>query len=170
MDTSDIPNKNVIYNFVGIGHTLQSSHSTGSTGVSRDGDVIVAFSTSAYFRYIQITLQRQGFCGGLDSLEMNLAQILLSHGVRDKICMTRKIVSDEEAVSLRLTFGFGQIQRKSLQLNWQLNKITMPGINTKSFAKLPPKSKEQLMIIFEAAIQFTLQWYKDSFSDHEQNI
>ena len=46
----------------------------------------------------------------------------------------------------------------------------MPGINTKSFAKLPPKSKEQLMILFEAATQFTLQWYKDSFSDHEQNI
>ena len=106
MDTSDIPNKNVIYNFVGIGHTLLSSHSTGSTGVSRDGDVSVAFSTSAYFCYIQITLQRRGFCGGLDSLEMNLTQILLSHGVRDKIRMTRKIVSDEEAVSLHLAFGF----------------------------------------------------------------
>ena len=47
---------------------------------------------------------------------------------------------------------------------------SMPSINTKSFAKLPPKSKEQLMIIFEAATQFTLQWYKDSFSDHEQHI
>ena len=68
MDTSNIPNKNVIYNFVGIGHTLLSSHSTGSTGVSRDGDVIIAFSTSAYFRNIQITLQWRGFCGGLDSL------------------------------------------------------------------------------------------------------
>ena len=107
MDTSDIPNKNVIYNFVGIGHMLLSSHSTGSTGVSRDSDIIVAFSISAYFGNIQITQQRRGFCGGLDSLEMNLAQILQSHSVRDKIHITRQIVSNEEAVSLRLAFGFG---------------------------------------------------------------
>ena len=46
----------------------------------------------------------------------------------------------------------------------------MPSINTKSFTKLPPKSKEQLMILFEAATQFTLQWYKNSFPDHERNI
>ena len=96
MDTSDLPNTNVIYDFVGIGHTVLSPHSTGFNGVSRDDDVIVAFSTSAYFRNMQITLQKRGFCGGLDSLEMNVAQMLLMHGVRDKIRLTEEIVSDEE--------------------------------------------------------------------------
>ena len=62
MDTSDIPNNNVIYNFVGIGHMLLSSHSTGSMGISRDGDVIVAFSTSAYFCSMQITPQKPRLC------------------------------------------------------------------------------------------------------------
>jgi hypothetical protein len=170
IDTSDLPNTNVIYDFVGIGHTVLSLHSTGSNGISRDDDVIVAFSTSAHFRNMQITLQKRGFCGGLDSLEMNVAQMLLMHGVRDKIRLTEEIVSDEEAVSQSLDFGFGRIQRKSMQLNWKFNKTTMPGINTKSFDKFSPKTKAQLMILFEAATQFTSKWYEDSFSDHERNI
>ena len=119
---------------------------------------------------MQITLQKRGFCGGLDSLEMNVAQMLLMHGVRDKIRLTEEIVSDEEAVSQSLDFGVGRIQRKSMQLNWKFNKTTMPGINTKSFDKFSPKMKAQLMILFEAATQFTSKWYEDSFSDHERNI
>ena len=39
---------------------------------------------------MEITLQNQGFCGGLDGLEMSVALDLLSHGVRDTIRMNRK--------------------------------------------------------------------------------
>ena len=52
-----------------------------------------------------------------------------------------------------------------MQLNWNFNNTTMPGINTKSFDKLPPKMKEQLMILFEATTQFTCEWYEDAFSE-----
>ena len=51
-----------------------------------------------------------------------------------------------------------------MQLNWNFNNTTMPGINTKSFDKFSPKTKAQLMILFEAATQFTSKWYEDSHS------
>ena len=169
MQTAEIESNNVILEFVGIGHTVLSPHTTTSRGVSRDEDVTVAFSTAAYFRNMEITLQKRGFCGGLDGLEMSVALDLLSHGVTDKIRMNRKITNDEETVSKRLVFGFGRIQRDSYNLNRHLNGTSMPGANTKSFDKLPRKSKEQLMILFECASQFTLRWNKESFPNQERN-
>ena len=169
MHTADIESTNVILDYVGIRHRVLSPHTTKSRGVSRDGDVTVAFSTSAYFRNMEITLQKQGFCGGLDCLERSVALDLLSHGVRDTIRMNGKIMKDEETVSQRIVFGFGRIQRDSYNLNWHLNRTTMPGTNTKSFDKLPHKSKEQLMILFQCATQFALLWNKESFPDEERN-
>ena len=100
---------------------------------------------------------------------MSVALDLLSHGVRDTIRMNKKMVKDEEAMSKHLTFGFGRIQKEEYDLNWHLNTTTMPGTNTKSFDKLPHTLKEQLMILFECATQFTLLWNKESFPDQQRN-
>ena len=169
MHTADIESINVILDYVGIQHRVLSPHTTKSRGVSRDGDVTVAFSTSAYFRNMEITLQKRGFYGGLDCLETSVALDLLSHGVRDTIRMNKKIMKDEEFMSKHHTFGFMRIQKEEYHLNWHLNTTTMPGTNTKSFDKLPYALKEQLMILFECATQFTLLWNKESFPDQERN-
>ena len=106
----DIESTNVILDFVGIQHRVLSPHAANSRGVSRDGDVTVAFSISVYFRNMEITLQKRGFCLGLDCLETNVELDLLSHGVRDTVQMNKKITKDEEAASQRLTLGFWCIQ------------------------------------------------------------
>ena len=171
MDTTHIEPHNCFYQAAGIKHKVISHHKTGPyKGISSDKDITVAFETSTYFRNLETTLLGRQFCGGLDSFELNLAKDLLKHGVRDKIRLKGKIIYNQQAVSRRITFGFGRIQKDSYQLNWNLNTTTMPGANTALFNTLPFKSKEQLVILFEKATKFCLLWNKESFPDHERNL
>ena len=166
---SDIVNNNVIYDFVGIGHKTLSATTTGARGISKDGDVVVAFYTAAYFRNLDCKLRSRGFIGGLVALERNLTHHLLAGGDKDKKRMKGKIDDNEDSVSQRLRFGFGRIQRDSYQQNWCFNGSTMPGMNVTAFTHTPAHIKNQLMLLFEASTNFTCTWHKDSFSNAERN-
>ena len=141
---------------MGIGHTTLSKTTTGARGISTDGDVVVAFSTAAYFRNLDGKLQSNGYVGGLDMLERNLTKHLLDCGAKDdQTCMRGKIDINKLTVSQRLHFEFGRIQRAAYNQNWHLNITTMPRTNVKAFTQMPEPIKNQIMILFEASTKFT---------------
>ena len=83
--------------------------------------------------------------------------------------MTGKINPYESAVSRRIRFGFGRIQRNSWNTNWQISDTTMPGVNVKQFSRMLTCLKEQTMILFELATKFTSAWNKDAFPNKTRN-
>ncbi len=81
INQSDMRINNVLYDFIGISHKTLSAKSTGVRGVSRDGDITVAFSHAKHFINIESRLTRIGHFGGLDTLERNLADYILANGI-----------------------------------------------------------------------------------------
>ena len=169
IDKSDMTTKNIVYDYVGIAHKTLSGAAAGTRGISKDGDVVVAFPTAAYFRNLDRKLQSRGFMGGLLTFEKNLSQHILACGVNDRICMDGKIDDNLVSVSRRIWFGFGRIQRDEYQQNWLLKGTTMPGMNVTAFIQTPAHIQKQLMHLFEASTKFTCTWHKDSFSNPKRN-
>jgi len=169
IDKTDIRNNDAIYDFLGISHKTLSTKTTGVKGVSRDGDIIVAFSNAAHFRNIESRLTRLGHFGGIYSLERNLAAHIMAYGTLDHLRLKGKIDDKTDTIRKFIRIGFGRIQRPSYHQNWSLGETTMPGVNVKAFLRMPLLLRQQLMVIFEEATKFTGVWHKDSFSDPRRN-
>ena len=104
--------------------------------------------------------------GDADALESRLTEYLLKFGtMEDNLRMTDKINPCKSAVSQRIRFGFGRIQRNSWKANRQISDTAMPGVNVKQFSRMLTRLKEQTMMLFELATQFTSAWNKDAFSN-----
>ena len=111
-------------------------------GVSKDSDVVVAFSTPVYFRKIESQLQSKGFVGGLVTLDTFLTEHIMALGDMGWLRLKGKIDHNSDMVRKHLRFGFGQIQRASYQQIWHINGTYMPGTNVKAFTQLPVHIKQ----------------------------
>ena len=170
INQTDIHTNDVLYDFIGISHKTLSAKSTGVRGVSRDGDITVAFSNAKHFINIESRLTRLGHFGGLDTLERNLADFILANGITlDRSRLQGKIDKNVHTVRRFIRIGFGRIQRESYNQNWSLGGSTMPGVNVKAFLQMPISLRQQLMVLFEESTSFTRVWHKDSFSDPRRN-
>lgn len=83
LDHTDIKNKEIIYDFVGISHKTMSCSTTGRRGVSKDRDTVVKFPSAAYFRHFERGFQKNGHRGGVDVLESHLTDYLLRFGTKE---------------------------------------------------------------------------------------
>ena len=117
----------MLYHSLGIGHKIISLKSTGTRGVSVDGDVAVVFHTAVHFRNIETRLMRMRYAGGLGNFEAQFGEHIMLFGATDRICLKGKIDSRCATVRKFLRFGFGRTQRKSYRQNWRLGDATMPG-------------------------------------------
>ena len=108
--------------------------------------------------------------GGVDALESHLTEYLLKfETTEDNLRMICKINPCKSAVSRRIRFGFGRIQRNSSKTNWQISDTAMPGVNVKQFSRMLTCLGEQTMILFELATKFTSAWNKDAFPNKTRN-
>lgn len=83
--------------------------------------------------------------------------------------MSGEINPSKSAVSKRIRFGFGLIQRDSWNLNSKMNGTAMPVVNVSQFSCMSTCLKEQAMLLFESATKFTSTKNKDAFPDKTSN-
>ena len=166
---SDITNKKIIYQFVGIPHKTLAQKTTGPRAVAKDDDVIAAFPNAAYFRNLTTDLLKGGH-NDLSTFENKLAAYIMEHGTTRDVGRCNGIIdADMDSINQRIRFGFGRLQRASLGINLDYNGTPLPGLNVRAFLNMPASIRHPLMALFNASTQFTKTWMKDSFSDNERN-
>ena len=153
-----------IFDLLQIDHVEICPASAGPDGYQSINDIHVAYPRNIILRKLDKQIVR-----GLSSLHSQLTtQMLLGHKT-DKSRFYGSVDMNESSDNLRITFGFGRVQKRSLLKKkwkvqpWTFNNHDMPTLSINQFTILPKQLQEQLVQVFEAAQSFVESHYHNPF-------
>ena len=165
---NELPDRKQLCEHLGIQFSSISPENAGWRGLQHTNNVYVLYSQNKFLQKLDHTL----VCG-LSRLHYDLTVYLLNNvKTTDASRMEGKIIQSSPSLDIRLSFGFGRIQRDVKEgetwkvQRWQYKNKEMPTLKFQTFTILPKILQSQLLRVFESGQIFAESNMTNVFPNH----
>jgi hypothetical protein len=163
-----LPDRKQLCEHLGIKFSSISPKTAGPRGLHQTNNVYVLYPQNKFLQDLDLT-----FVCGLSRLHYDLTVYLLNNvKTTDASRMEGKIIQSSPSLDIRLSFGFGCIERAVKEREnwniqrWQYNNNEMPTLKFQTFTILPKILQSQLLRVIESGQLFAESNMPNVFPNH----